>query len=59
MKDYLIWAGEEMEKQYGMNAEFWMDYIMSGHHVPQWLSFETYINKFFGGKKNAKGQNCV
>ena len=55
MKDYLIWAGEEMEKQYGMNAEFWMDYIMSGHHVPQWLSFETYINKFFGGKKNAKG----
>ena len=54
MKDYLVWAGEKMEKQYGMDVWFWMDWIMAGHYVPKWLSFETYIDKFFGGKKNAK-----
>ena len=50
MSDYLVWAGEEMEKHYGMDMDFWMNYIMEGHAVPQWLSLEAYIKLEEEGK---------
>ena len=42
MSDYLVWAGEEMEKRYGMNVYFWMDWIMQGMYVPNDLTLEAY-----------------
>ena len=44
MSDYLVWAGEEMEKAYGMNMWFWMDYIMNGAPVPKRFSLDTYVD---------------
>lgn len=50
MSDYLVWAGEEMEKKYGMNVYFWMDYIMNGAKVPKQFSLETYVKLCEEGK---------
>ena len=43
MSDYLVWLGEEMEKRYGMDCYFWMEYIMNGGKIPECLegAYET------------------
>lgn len=42
MSDYLIWAGESMEKEYGKDVYYWMDHIMAGKEIPKKYSLETY-----------------
>ena len=34
MSDLLIEIGEEMERRYGMNMFFWMDYVVNGGKIP-------------------------
>ena len=43
MKDYLIWIGEEMEKIFGGDCFYWMDRVMNGMRVPDYLSVERYL----------------
>lgn len=43
MSDYLIWVAEEMEKNYGLTMEKWMEYIMHGMKVPSKYSLENYV----------------
>ena len=35
MSDLLIEIGEEMERRFGMDVYFWMDYIMKGYGLPK------------------------
>ena len=34
MSDLLIEIGEEMERRFGMDVFFWMEYIMQGDRLP-------------------------
>ena len=34
MSDLLIEMCEEMERRFGMDVFFWMEYIMAGHRLP-------------------------
>ncbi len=34
MKDLLIEVGEEMERRYGMDIFFWMDWVRNGGKLP-------------------------
>lgn len=43
MKDYLIWAAEEMENKYGMDFDFWQEWIMSGGYIPPSCSIDSYL----------------
>lgn len=46
MKDYLIWAGEKLEKMTGWSWEKCMDYLTSSRSIfirTTWLSIENYI----------------
>lgn len=45
MSDYLIWAGEKLEKKYGWNLEDAMEYLMSGNYIPKDVSLEKYIEE--------------
>lgn len=42
MSDILIEIGDEMTRRFGMDCDFWMEYVMNGYYVPK------DIRQFFG-----------
>ena len=48
MKHYLQWVGEELEMIFGKDCFYWMDRIMDGMKIPEYLSIERYLEETYG-----------
>ena len=46
MSDLLIEIGEEMERRYGMDVDFWMEWVMCGGKIPDDIK-QTYGKDLF------------